>query len=330
MTGASYRLHGCLLAGGGAALFSMKAIIIKIAYGDEGVDVDAILLLGLRMAFALPVFLAIGFWLIRSRGVNLRERLTMRLALSSALVGLLGYYLAAYLDFLGLMFITAQLERLVLFTYPLFVMILGALFFGGLITRWGLLSLLIAYAGITMVYFQGAMSQGENVTTGVLFVLGAAFAFALYQLLARSIISTTGSLLFTCIAMSAAAVGSLFHLAVDSALSDTGAHLAALPARVYFLAAILGIVATVLPAFMINAGLERIGAQASAMIHTISPIVTIVLAVAILGEPFTIIDALGSAFVIAGVGLYTWKDTRKAVSPATGSTVLRARPGDRP
>jgi len=330
MTGASYRLHGYLLAGGGAALFSMKAIVIKIAYGDESVDVDAILLLGLRMAFALPVFLVIGFWLIHSRGVNLREKLTPRLAVSAALVGLLGYYFAAYLDFIGLKFITAQLERLVLFTYPLFVMVLGALFFGGQVTRWGLLSLALAYSGIVMVYFQGAISQGENVTTGVLFVLGAAFAFALYQLLARSIISTTGSLLFTCIAMSSAAMGSLVHLAVASALSEAGPLFAALPARIYYLAALLGIVATVLPAFMINAGLERIGAQASAMIHTISPIVTIILAVVILGEPFTIIDALGSVFVIAGVGVYTWKDSRRAVSPVTGSTVLRARPDDRP
>jgi drug/metabolite transporter (DMT)-like permease len=319
-----------MLAGGGAALFSMKAIIIKIAYGEADVEIDAILLLGLRMAFALPVYLAIGLWLMRWRGQSIRGRLTWKLALSSWCVGLLGYYLAAYLDFVGLMFITAQLERLVLFTYPLFVMIFGALFFGGTLTGLGLFSLMLAYGGIAIVYLQGAIAQGEDATAGILFVLAAALAFAFYQLVARALIGRTGSLLFTCIAMSSAALASLTHMAIDSVLTGTAPFYAAVPVRIYYLAAVLGLVATVLPSFMINAGLGRIGAQASSMIHTISPMVTIVLAITVLGEPFTAVDALGSVLVIAGVGLYTWKDSRRAVSPATGSTVLHARTDDRP
>ncbi len=330
MESGSYRLHGYILAGAGAALFSMKAIIIKLAYGDESVEVDAIILLGLRMAFALPVFLALGYWLLRPREDRVAVARSPRLLAASGLVGLLGYYLAAYLDFVGLMFITAQLERLVLFTYPLFVMIFGAVFFGGAITVWGIAALSLCYSGIALVYFQGAISAGENVTFGIICVLGAAICFALYQLLARSIIGQTGSLLFTCMAMSAAAAASLVHLSADLAFSDTAPALWEIPGRVYFMAAVLGIVATVMPSFMINAGLARIGAQASSMVHTISPVVTIVLAIVILGEPFTGLDAVGSGLVIAGVGLFTWKDSRRPVSPVSGSTVLNARTDDRP
>jgi drug/metabolite transporter (DMT)-like permease len=324
------RLHGYLLAGGGAALFSMKAIIIKIAYGEADFEVDAILLLGLRMAFALPLYLAIGTWLLRRRNGNIRDRLSPPLVIAAALVGVLGYYFAAYMDFLGLMFITAQLERLVLFTYPLFVMVLGSLFFGSRMTLWGVLSLLIAYSGVTLVYFRGGMAVGNNVTAGVALVLTAAFAFAFYQLLARSIMARTGSMLFTCIALAAAATVALSHLSINAVFSDSGPVLADVPVRIYWLAAVLGIATTVLPSFMINAGLERIGAEASSMIHTLSPLVTIVLAVIVLGEPFTAIDAAGSLLVIAGVGLYTWKDSRKAVSPVSGSAVLHARTDDRP
>ncbi len=329
----SERSSGYLLAGFGAALFSTKAIIIKLAYGAGFADVDAIMLLGLRMAFALPVYLLIGFWLLRGKSRQIRKELSPKLVVASGLVGLVGYYLASYLDLVGLMYLTAQLERLVLFTYPLFVMILGAMFFGGRITRWGLLSLALAYAGIALVYFRGAIAGGDHVTIGVLFVLGAAFCFAFYQLLARALVGRLGSMLFTCVAMSAAATGSLIHFVADGLYSGAGLDLTAIPAEIYGLAAILSIAATVVPSFMLNAGLARIGAQAVAMIGTISPIMTIVLAILILGEPFTLVDAAGALLVIAGIGIFTWKDSRKPagpVSPISGAAVLSARPDDRP
>ncbi len=323
-------VKGYLLAGGGAALFSMKAIIIKLAYGDESVQVEPITLLGLRMAFALPVFLGIGYWLYSRRGRTTVPDISAGAIGICALVGLLGYYFAAYMDFVGLKFITAQLERLVLFTYPLFVMILGAVFFGGKITRWGIFSLAICYSGVALVYFRGGIASGDKVGLGILFVLIAALSFALYQLLARSLIRSVGSLLFTCVAMSSAAVASLVHLALAQYFSATMAPVSALPSYVFGMAAALGILATVIPSFMINAGLGLIGAQASSMIHTISPVVTIVLAIIVLGEPFTVMDAAGSALVMLGVGIYTWHDSRKAVSPVSGSAVLNARSGDRP
>ena len=323
-------VKGYLLAGGGAALFSMKAIIIKLAYGDESVQIEPITLLGLRMAFALPVFIGIGYWLYRSRARTAVADISAHDVGICALVGLLGYYFAAYMDFVGLKFITAQLERLVLFTYPLFVMILGALFFGGRITRWGILSLAICYCGVALVYFRGGIASGDQVGLGIAFVLLAALSFALYQLLARSLIRKVGSLLFTCIAMSSAAVASLVHMALAQYFSETMVPVNALPPYVFGMAAALGILATVIPSFMINAGLGLIGAQASSMIHTISPVVTIVLAIIVLGEPFTVMDAIGSSLVMLGVGIYTWHDSRKVVSPVSGSAVLNARSDDRP
>ena len=324
------RIRGYLLAGGGAALFSMKAIIIKLAYGAEGVQVEPITLLGLRMAFALPVFLAIGFWVLRRRNGFSAPRLSVSEISLYAVVGLLGYYFAAYLDFVGLKYITAQLERLVLFTYPLFVMILGAMFFGGRVTRWGILSLGICYGGIALVYLKGGIASGENVSLGVVLVLAAALVFALYQLLARSIIGRIGSLLFTCIAMSSAAAAALCHMLFAQYFLQTAPPMAEIPPTIYLMAAVLGIVATVIPAFMINAGLGLIGAQASSMVHTISPVATIVLAILVLGEPFTMLDGIGSALVMAGVGIYTWKDSRKPISPVSGSAVLNARQDGRP
>lgn len=333
----SARGWGYGLAALGAALFSTKAIIIKLAYDAGYSQVDAIMLLGLRMAFALPIYLLIGFWLLRRKAGSVLPGLSAGTVIASCLVGLLGYYLASYLDLVGLMFLTAQLERLVLFTYPLFVMILGAMFFGGRMTRWGLFSIALSYSGIALVYFNGAIADGDNVAAGILFVLAAAFCFALYQLLARALVGRVGSLLFTCMAMSAAATGSLIHFAVDSALSGSaaGLDLAAIPAEIYALAALLSIAATVIPSFMLNAGLERIGAQAVAMIGTLSPIITIFLAIIILGEPFTLVDAAGAFLVIAGIGVFTWRDSRRRVRPAgpinpvSGSAVLHATPDDR-
>ena len=323
-------VKGYLLAAGGAALFSMKAIIIKLAYGADGGQVAAITLLGLRMAFALPVFLAIGYWLYTRRQRSAAPDLSAGTIALCALVGLLGYYFAAYMDFIGLKYITAQLERLVLFTYPLYVMILGAVFFGGRITRWGILSLAICYCGVALVYLKGGIAEGEHVALGIALVLIAALAFALYQLLARVLILRVGSLVFTCIAMSSAAFASLLHMTWLHSHAQDMVPISALPMHVFAMAAALGILATVVPSFMINAGLGLIGAQASSMIHTISPVVTIVLAVAVLREPFTAIDAAGSLLVICGVGIYTWRDNRRAVSPVSGSTVLNARQGDRP
>lgn len=295
---------GYALAAAGAVLFSTKAIFAKLAYQ---IDPNAELLLAWRMLLSLPMFVATGIF--AARGTGLIERLvTERRTVGAAvLTGLIGYYLASLLDFMGLVYITAQLERLVLFTYPIFVMLLGYLFFGTRLTAGGVASALLAYCGLAVVFKEGFQADGQDTVTGTLLVLGSAVSFALYQLLAKGFIARLGSTLFTSIALSSAAVACIVHYMVVSRSFDFSA-----PPAFLMLALATAVFATVLPSYLVNAGLGRIGPQATSMISVTGPIFTVGLAVWILGERFTLVDALGTAFVVGGIGLHTWLDMRRA------------------
>lgn len=297
-----HRLAGYVFAALGAAFFSTKAIFIKLAYAEQ---VDAALMLAYRMIFAMPVFAAIGVWAWLQRRANGEPPPSARDVARAAFVGFLGYYVASQFDFAGLMFITAQLERLVLFTYPLFVMFLGALLYGERITGSGVLAALITYAGLAIVFVLDLPEGGRDTAIGTLLVLGAAISFALHQIYAKRFMAPIGSALFTAIALCSASVFCILHQWIVGA-----GNFAASP-RFLWLSAGCAIVATVLPTFLINAGLARISSAAVSMISTVSPVVTIALAVWILDEPFTFADAIGSTMVLAGVGLYAWGENRQ-------------------
>ncbi len=262
-------------------------------------------MLAYRMIFSLPVFAAIGVWAVlqrRARGVPPPSWADYARA---SFVGFLGYYVASQFDFAGLMFITAQLERLVLFTYPLFVMFLSAALYGERVTRSGLAAAAVTYTGLGIVFAIDLPEGGRNTVIGTLLVLGAAVSFALHQIYAKRFMGPMGSALFTSVALASASVFCILHQFVVS-----GGDFAATP-RFLWLSAACAIVATVLPTFLINAGLQRISSAAVSMISTVSPVVTIALAVSILGEPFTLADAMGSALVLAGVGLYAWGEHQR-------------------
>lgn len=290
-----------MLAAAGAALFSTKAIFIKLAYEDQ---VDAALMLAYRMIFALPFMAVIGALAYARRLRRGEPRPTKRAVGLAMLTGFVGYYVASQLDFAGLVYISAQLERLVLFTYPLFVMFLGAGLYGDRITPSGVAAAIVTYAGLALVLATDVPSGERATIIGTALVLGAAVTFALHQIMAKQFLGLLGSALFTAISLSTAGVLCILHQAVVS-----GGDFSASP-RFLWLALGCAIVATVLPSFLINAGLARASPQAVSMISTVSPIVTIALAVAILGEPFTVADAIGSSLVIAGVGLFTWGESR--------------------
>ncbi len=300
-------LIGYALAASGSVLFSTKAILVKLAYLDRA---DPDLLLALRMAFSLPFFLAVGFIAARKGGSFSKLVAERRTVAAAVATGLIGYYLASMLDFQGLAYITAQLERLVLFTYPIFVMLLGRAFFGLHLSVGGLGAAAVTYAGLAIVFSAGVQSGGSDTVVGTLLVLGSAVSFALYQLLAKGYIARLGSALFTSIALSSASVACIVHYIAVSRSVDFSAS-----PRFMGYAIATAVFATVVPSFLVNAGLGRIGAQATSMIGTLSPIATIGLAVSVLGEAFTLIDALGTALVIGGVGLYTWLDMRRAPVP---------------
>jgi drug/metabolite transporter (DMT)-like permease len=286
----------------GATLFSTKAIIIKLAYA-EGINAET--LLALRMALSLPFYFGIGLIAVRSsqnRGTKLPS---WPLIGRAAAVGLLGYWFASYADFLGLVYISAQFERLILFTYPAFVVLFGALFFRQPIRRRAIAGVAISYAGLLVIFATKLNVLGADVAKGAGLVLAAAVAFALYQLLAKGVIARMGPQLFTCVAMSGAAAAALLQFALTQPLASL-----AVGPQLLFYGLLIAIGATVLPSFLLNAALDRISAQANATIGTLSPVVTILLAVMILGESLTWVDAAGTALVIAGVGWFTLADRK--------------------
>ncbi len=295
-------LAGYVLAALGAALFSTKGVIIKLAY-DAGIGTET--LLALRMGLSVPFFIGIGMLSVRDRIATGQKLPSAQLAAKAALVGVLGYWFASYVDFLGLVYISAQFERLILFTYPAFVVLFGALFFGQALRAATLLGVAVSYAGLALIFATKLGTLGADVAAGAGLVLAAAIAFALYQLLAKGLIGLIGPRLFTCIAMSAAAAAALAQFALVEPL----ASLVVTPKLLAY-ALFLAIGATVLPSFLLNAALQKISAQANATIGTLSPIVTILLAVAILGEPFGWVDAAGTVLVLAGVGWFTLADRR--------------------
>jgi drug/metabolite transporter (DMT)-like permease len=293
---------GYLFGAVGSLLFSTKAVAIKLAYVET---VDAETLLALRMGMALPIYVAIGLLAVRDRqrrGVELPGR---RLVAKAALAGLLGYWFASYTDFLGLVYISAQFERLILFTYPLFVVLFGALFFRQPIQLRTLAAIAVSYVGLALIFTEKMGASSSDAAIGAGLVLAAAIAFAFYQLVAKGIIAQMGPRLFTCVAMSGAAAGAfiqflLTHPVRALAVSD----------RVLGLSLFIAIGATVLPSVFVIAALHRISAQANATIGTLSPVMTIILAVLILGEHLTATDIGGTLLVLVGVGWFTLADQR--------------------
>jgi drug/metabolite transporter (DMT)-like permease len=288
---------GYFFAAAGAILFSMKAVFVKLAFG---LKVDAETLLALRMALALPVYVAVGAYDLTLRahaGIAFPGR---RPVAAAILIGLLGYWFASYTDFLGLKYVTAQFERLILFTYPLFVVLFGALFFRQPIRARTLIAFGISYAGLTLLFAENVSAQGSDAAVGAAFVFAGASAFALYQLLAKETIALMGPRLFTCIAMTGASCGAFAQFAL---VRPVGALSVGAPVLGYAFA--LAIAATVLPTFFLSAALHRISAQANATIGILSPVATIILAALVLGERLNGAGMAGAALVLIGVGWYT-------------------------
>jgi drug/metabolite transporter (DMT)-like permease len=297
-------IAGYILVFAGSAMFASKAIFIKLAYLERP---DPLLILVWRMIFSLPFFAAVGIWVTLVRRREGRPRPERSALIKTLLVGFVGYYIAMILDFAGLLYVTAQLERLALFTYPIFLIAIAAAFFGSKLKTTDFVAAGLSYAGLAVVFLTDFKAGGSNVPLGTALVLASALSFALYQLLAKDLIARLGSALFTSVALSSAAIASLIHVLVVKGGIDM--HVSA---NYLMLAAGTGLVATVIPSFLVNGGMASIGPQSTAMISTLSPLMTIVLAVIILDERFTLIDAFGTALVVGGIGFHTWRDMSRA------------------
>ncbi len=298
---------GYALALGGAVLFSTKGIFIKLAYA-HGVATET--LLALRMAVALPVY-AVIFLVLMRRAPGALGKLRGRTLVAIMLVGLLGYYVSSYLDFAGLQFVSAQYERLVLFTYPFFVLVLGVWFFGDRMAWSVVPGMVISYLGLAVIFGWNLVAEPQGLFAGTALVMAAALTFALYQHLAKRQMTIIGSGFFTCIGMSTAALAAIGQ---DAAVHGIG-NLATLDGTTLGYGLALGILCTVLPSFLINTAIARIGARATSTTAGIGPVMTAVIAVIVLGEAFTPFHAVGTVLVITGITLFG-RAERRALATA--------------
>ena len=283
---------GLLLAIGGTALFALKSIFIKLAY-QQGIDTTT--LLTLRMLLAMPFYLLMLFWLLRKAETRKPQQQDL-LAIFG--LGFLGYYLASWLDMQGLNYITAQLERLTLYTYPIMTTLLGWFFLKEPLTRRIVMALVLTYSGVMLLYAHEASSTGQDTTLGVLLVIGSAISYSAYVLLGKQQINKLGSRLFTSIAMLASTVYVLVHFALTHPVQDL---LIRQSAWVY--AFLLAFLSTVLPSYMVSEAIARLGAGKTSIVGTAGPVFTILLAVVLLGEPFGWFHLAGMVLVMYGVGL---------------------------
>ena len=284
------RRRGVTLAVLGALAFSGKAIIVKIAYRY---GVDAITLIMYRMLFALPMFVILAWW----AGLG-KPPLTWRDARAVLGLGFCGYYLASFLDFAGLRYISASLERLILYLNPTLVLGLGVVLFRRKVARTQIIALAVSYAGALCVFGKEATLQGANVPLGAALVFGSAVSYAVYLAYSGEEVKRLGAIRLTGLATS---VACLICIAQFLILRPWSA-LAVAP-QVLWLSALNATVCTFAPVLMVMMAIERIGASLTAQAGTIGPLSTIILAVILLGEPFTAWVAAGTVLVIAGIWL---------------------------
>ncbi|MBV7460851.1 MAG: multidrug DMT transporter permease [Burkholderiales bacterium RIFCSPHIGHO2_01_FULL_64_960] len=290
---------GLALALLGSIAFSGKAIIVKLAYRH---GVDAVTLIMYRMLFALPIFAVMAWW--ASRG---KPPLTRKDWLGVLGLGLTGYYLASFLDFAGLAYISASLERLILYLNPTLVVMLGwVLYRRGI--HWGqAVGMLISYCGVVLVFGHEANLQGTNAAWGTLLVFLSAVSYAIYLVYSGEMVRRLGSLRLVGLATTVACLLCLLQFVVLRPFSA-----AVVAPEVIWLSILNATLCTAAPVLMVMMAIERVGAGMTAQTGMVGPLSTILMGVWILGEPFTVWVAAGTALVITGIFVFTQLARRQA------------------
>jgi len=291
------RWVGPLFAVIGTLGFSFKAILIKLAYAWH--PVDALTLLALRMLYSAPFFVAMAWWASRRPG---NEPLQRRDWIRLAALGFVGYYLASLLDFMGLAYISAALERLVLFLYPTMVVLLSALLLKKPVARATVFALLLSYGGIVFVFWHDLRVAGDAgaVATGGALVFGSAFCYAVYLVGAGDLIGRIGSTRFIALAMLASTAFVLAQFALSRPLAALD-----VPGSIHALSLAMAVFSTVLPTWLVAEAIRRIGANGTSLVGSLGPVFTIGMGAVILGEPLHAVQLFGAALVLAGVLLVT-------------------------
>lgn len=289
----SHFVGGIVICFVGAVCFSTKAIFVKLAYRDT--DIDAVTLLALRMLFSLPFFLF-------SAGISSNKATNVRFTgnqwIAVAVIGCLGYYVSSLLDFLGLQYITAGIERLILFIYPTLVLLLSSMVFKTKITSWQWLALLVTYLGLIAACIPEiqATDAGENFWKGSLLILVCALTYAMYIVGSGKLIPIVGASKFNSYAMSFAAIAVLIHFFVTSSHSLFHQN-----ATVYLYSFAMAIISTVIPSYLISEGIKRVGSGNAAIIASVGPVSTILQAAIFLYEPIKALQLVGTGLILAGI-----------------------------
>lgn len=274
----------------GTLCFSAKAVLVKLAYQYP---IDAVTLLTLRMGLSLPFYLVIGFFVFRSdRPVSMPMADHMRVIG----YGFAGYYLASLFDLMGLQYISAGLERLILYLYPTIVLLLSVVFFKRRIGSQEWLALLIGYAGILIVYVKDATVLGDSALLGMFLIFLCAITFAIYIVGSGQMIPRLGAMRFTVYAMTIACLAIIVHF-----LLTRPVQLLWVQWQLWVISGSIAVFCTVLPTFLMAWGIKLLGAPRAALVGTAGPVFTILLAYFVLGETFTWVHAIGTLMVIIAV-----------------------------
>jgi len=287
-TPASKFSSGLLLAAAGSIAFSGKAIIVKLAYLH---GVDAITLVMLRMLFALPFFIAMAWWAGRHQAPLTRNDWLGVLGL-----GFLGYYLSSYLDFLGLQYISASFERLILYLNPTLVLVLGWVLYKRKITYRQGMAMALSYSGVLLVFGHEVSLVGDNIALGAILVFGSAITYAIYLTYSGELVQRLGSLRLAGLATTVAC----FFCILQFALLKPVAALNVVP-EVIWLSMLNATVCTVLPVLLIMMAIERIGPGLTSQIGMIGPLSTLTMGAFFLNETFNLWILMGTVLVLGGV-----------------------------
>ena len=279
---------GLLLAAAGAIAFSGKAIIVKLAYQY---GVDSITLLMFRMLFAMPFFLLLAWWAGRGQAPLTRRDVWGVLGL-----GFSGYYLSSYLDFLGLQYISASFERLILYLNPTLVLILGWVLYKRKITYRQGVAMAVSYSGVLLVFGHEISLVGDNVFLGATLVFLSAVTYAIYLSYSGQLVQRLGSLRLAGLATTVACFFCILQFVLLKPISALY-----VPSEVIGLSILNATACTVLPVLMIMMAIERIGAGLTSQVGMIGPMSTLTMGVFFLNEPFTIWILAGTALVLGGV-----------------------------
>jgi drug/metabolite transporter (DMT)-like permease len=296
----NFSLAGFAIALLGSILFSTKAIIVKKAFANTGID--AVSLLALRMLCAAPFYLGTALYLLYVKKST--TSLTLQQWIKIAVLGLFGYYLSSLLDFAGLQYISAGLERLILFLFPTFVLLINRFYYKQPIYKTQLWAIALTYIGIAIALLAEMQVDfsAPQFAWGCLLIFCCAVTYAIYLVGGGQLIPVIGATQFTTYAMLAATFGVLLHFT----FARQGNLLAIANSGLWKYGFLLAIVATVIPSFLVSLGMKKLGANNAVIVSSIGPVSTIVQAHYFLGERISAMQLLGTLLVIAGIVIIGW------------------------